>query len=252
VVVLVVTLSLPVFFRAQSEDQDGGRNAVQNLVSQHEAWERISTPGASVAIKVAGRDGPVVRFNLFVTGLPADQLYSVVAWPVTEQKPITVFEGVSLGKNGLVMCTGRRDGECKDPSSPSDPDFGIVDLPIQPAKGEPFRLAVVNGDQRAAALIVPSPINVKDRQCTLDAVRLTPHFELAYLTGTGYPPNTEISFESESLGEKHMVKTRADTDGRVRFAMLPFVEGHSHGTTKIRPIDISCSPTLQFDWGQSQ
>jgi hypothetical protein len=250
VVAFVVTLSFPVFVRAQSGDQDGVRNAAQNLVRQHEAWERISTPGASVELKVAGRDGPVVRYNIFVVGLPADQLYSVVSWPVTEPKPITLFEGVSLGKNGLVMCTGRRDGECKDPSDPSDPDFGIVDLAIQPAKGEPFRLAVVAGEKRAAVVIVPNPINAKDKQCILDAVRLTPHFELTYLTGKGYSPNTKISFESESLGEKRTVETRADAEGRIRFAVLPFVEGHAHGTTKIHPTDISCSPALQFDWGQ--
>ncbi len=249
-VVLVVTLSLPVLVSAQNGDQDGVRNAAQNLVKQHEAWDRISTPGASVRLKLAGRDGPVVRYNIFVTGLPADQLYSVVSWPVTEPQPITLFEGVSLGKNGLVICTGRRDGECKDPSDPSDPDFGIVDLTIQPAKGEPFRFAVVSGDQRAAVVIVPSPVNAKDKQCILDAVRLTPHFELTYLTGTGYPPNTEISFDSESLGEKRTVKTHADADGHVRFAVLPLVEGHAHGTTKIRAVDTSCSPALQFDWGR--
>lgn len=39
-----------------------------------------------------------------------------------------------------------------------------------------------------AFVIVPDPIFARDKGCTLSVERLLPHFELAYFTGTGFPP----------------------------------------------------------------
>lgn len=234
---------------AQQDTNAQAAQVAQRLVAQYEAWgTKISTPGASATAKLAGRDGAVVKYNLYVTGLPADRLYNVVAFPVTEVRPVTVQEGVSLGKDGMVMCTGRREGECDDPSD----DHGIVNFTMAPAKGEPFRFALVNEDQglRAAIVIVPDPILATDGSCTLSAVRLLPHFEVTYFSGTGFVPNTDVSFASESWGEKHTVKTHSGPDGAIRFAMMPAVAGHSGGTTRIKGVGMACAPSLAFDWGQ--
>ncbi len=158
-----------------------------------------------------------------------------------------MMEGTSLGKDGVVSCTGRQEGECNDPSNE---DHGIVDLAFNPAKGEPYRLALVSGDQRAAVVIIPDPIIGRDKECTLNAVRLTAHFEVAYLTGSGYPPGTQASFDSESLKEKHAITTSVDDGGNIRFAMLPSVAGHTKGNMRVKGVGMSCSPALQFDWGQ--
>jgi hypothetical protein len=234
--------------QAQADSQAQTMQLLQSMVKQHEAWgPKVSSPGASIVAKEVGREGATVRYNLYVTGLPTDGLYDVLSWPVTQRTPSTVFQGVSLGKDGLVMCTGRLPNECNDP----DPDdHGIVDFAFNPAKGEPIRLALAAGEQRAAIVIVPDPIAATDQGCTLSAVRLMPHFELTYLTGQGYAPNTDVTFDSESLGEKHVLKTHADDNGAIRFVMLPSVMGHSKGTIKVKGAGMKCSPALAFDWGQ--
>ncbi|MGA8089998.1 MAG: hypothetical protein WCA10_22190 [Terracidiphilus sp.] len=220
-----------------------------NLIRQHEAWRTMSSPGASIQAKAVSREGNIFSYNLYVTGLPTDQLYTVVAWPVTGEKPYVQMEGVSLSKDGLVSCTWRQEGECEDPDS-SPRDAGAVDFTFKPVKGEPYRFALINGDSKASIIIVPDPITAKGKGCTLDVVRLTPGFELAFFTGTGYPPNLEITFDSDSYGEKHTVKATSDREGKIHFAMMPFVLGHPKGTTRIAAVGTNCSPSLKFEWGQ--
>lgn len=203
-----LTLPLPALHAQDDATQRNAAQLAQTLIRQHEAWRsKLSTPGASIQAKESGKENGNVLYRLYVTGLPADQLYTVLTWPVNQAKPSQQFEGVSLGKDGLVSCTGRLPNECSDPDS-SPADHGAVDFAFHPVKGEPFRLAVVNGDSRATIIIVPDPITSKDKGCSLEVVRLMPGFELAFFTGSGYPPNSEVTFDSESYGEKHEVKTK--------------------------------------------
>ncbi|MBA3913920.1 MAG: hypothetical protein H0X25_08730 [Acidobacteriales bacterium] len=102
---------------------------------------------------------------------------------------------------------------------------------------------------RAALVIVPDPITSKDRTCSLSVERLLPHFELAYFSGSGFPQDTQVSFESQSYGEKHAFSTRTDHDGNLRFSQLPFVSGHRKGTTTVKGIAANCSLSITFDWG---
>ena len=235
---------------AQDDSTEARAKQMANvLIKQHEAWRTMSSPGASIQAKAARRERNIFYYNLYATGLPTDQLYTVVAWPVTGQKPYVQLEGVSIGKDGLVGCTGRQPNECEDPDSSQDHP-GTVDFTLEPVKGEPYRFALINGDSKASVIIVPDPIAAKDKGCTLDVERLTPGFELAFFTGTGYRPNLEITFDSESYGEKHTVKTTADGEGKIHFGIMPFVSGHSKGTTRMAAVGAPCSPSLKFDWGQ--
>ena len=248
--VAIVTLGVAAErISAQDTEEARARQMAGILIRQHEAWRTMSSPGASIQAGESGREGNVVSYNMYVTGLPTDQLYTVLTWPVTGQKPYVQLEGVSIGKDGLVSCTGQQPGECEDPDS-SPKDSGAVDFAFKPAKGEPYRFALINGDSKASIVIVPEPIAAKDKGCTLDVVRLTPGFELAFFTGTGYRPNLEITFDSESYGEKHTVKTTADGEGKIHFGIMPFVSGHSKGTTRMAAVGAPCSPSLKFDWGQ--
>jgi hypothetical protein len=155
------------------------------------------------------------------------------------------MEGVSLGKDGIVVCAGRTREQCGDSSKKDDP----IDFTFNPAKGEPYRIALTAGDYRVAIVIVPDPIVAKDKGCTLTVERLLPHFELAYFTGSGFPANSDVSFEGQSYDEKHPVKTKADSEGNIQFALLPFVSGRHKGTTTVKGVGMTCSPLLKFDWG---
>jgi hypothetical protein len=236
---------------AQESVEAQAAQLAQTLVKQHEAWRsKMSTPGASIQAKESGREDGNVQYRLYVSGLPEGRLYTVINWPVTQRTLSTAFEGVSLGKDGLVSCTGRLAGECIDPDT-SPEDHGAVDFVFfHPEKGEPFRIAIGDGDSRAAIVIVPDPIAAKDKGCTLEVVRLTPGFEVAYFTGSGYPPNSQVAFDTESYKEKHAFKTTADGGGEIHFAVLPFVTGHAGGTTKIVTTGLACAPSLKFEWGK--
>ena len=125
----------------------------------------------------------------------------------------------------------------------------ILSICFNPAKGEPYRLALAAGEYRVAIVIVPDPILAKDKGCTLSVERLLPHFELAYFTGHGFPVNMEASFDAQSYDEKHPVKTKTDSNGNLRFALMPFVSGHGKGATTVKAVGMDCSPAVKFDWG---
>ncbi len=244
-VFLVLLGSLTNLF-GQSDAEARAADITKALVNGHRAWRsKMSTPGAFVKVTEVERKGSVVRYSLQVIGLPTDELYTVMSWPVGQGEPSTVIEGVSVGQNGTVMCAGRIPDQCGDASKRDDP----VDFVFNPAKGEPYRIALIAGGYRATVVIVPDPITTTDKGCTLSVERLMPKFELAYITGSGFPPNTEASFDSESHGERRQIKQKVDNDGNLDFALLPFVAGHKSGTTTIKGVGMKFSPTVGFDWG---
>jgi hypothetical protein len=237
----------PIFVYGQTDVETHAAEVSQSLVKGHIAWRtKLSTPDTSIQAKELARGGSLVKYNLYVSGLPTDQLYTLMTWPVGQPKPAPMMQGLSIGKNGIVMCAGRTPEQCGDPSQKDDP----VDLAFNPAKGEPYRLALVAGDDRAAIVIVPDPITGKDKGCTLSVERLLPHFELAYFTGSGFPVNSDASFDSQSYGEKHPVKAKVDSEGNLQFALMPFVSGEKTGTTTVQAVGIGCSPSIKFEWGQ--
>jgi hypothetical protein len=146
----------------------------------------------------------------------------------------------------MVICAARTPEQCGDPSKKDDP----IDFGFNPTKGEPYRLALVSGEHRAAIVIVPDPIVAQDKDCTLSVERLLPGFELAYFSGSGFPPNNEATFDSESYSERHPIRAKADNEGHIQFAIMSGVTGHQKGTTTVKGIGMKCSPSLQFDWGQ--
>ena len=216
------------------------------LVKQHVVWKtKLSSPGASIRVKAVGRQGSLLQYHLDVSGLPSNQLYRVSTWPITQPEPSELMEGVSLGEDGIVMCAGRTPQQCGDPSQKDDP----IEFTFNATKGEPSRIALASGSDRAAVVIVPNPITSKDKGCRLSVEQLTPRFEVAYFTGAGFPPNSDVSFETRSYDETHPIKTKTGAEGNLEFAILPFVAGHQKSTTTVKGLGVECSPSIKFDWG---
>jgi hypothetical protein len=244
-VVLLLACSSHLTF-GQGDLEARSAERTQALMRGHVAWKtKLSSPGASIRVKEVGRQGSVVQYHLYVAGLPSDKLYTAASWPVTQAKPSPLMEGVSLGKDGIVMCAGRTPEQCGDSSKKDDP----IEFTFNAAKGEPYRLALVAGDDKVAVVVVPDPIMAKDKGCTLSVERLLPHFEVTYIAGSGFPPNSDVSFDAQSYDEKHPVNTKTDSEGNLQFALLPFVAGHHKGTTTIKGVGTTCSPSIKFEWG---
>jgi hypothetical protein len=242
-VLLLPLITRPI--QAQSNLDSQTKEKVDVLVKSHRAWSKLSTPNASINAKEVARQGAVVQYHFFVQGLPTDEVYTAYRWPVGKEDPEPVIEGVSIGKDGVLMCAGRTPEQCVSPEKKDDP----IEFTFAPAKGEPYRLAFAAPNSRIAFILVPDPIEGKDKGCTLSVVRLTPKFELAYFRGSGFPPNAEVQFDGQSYDEKHSITTKTDADGNLEFAILPAVLGHSQGTTTMKAVGKGCSPSLHFDWG---
>ena len=214
----------------------------------HQAWgPKASTPGAVLTIMESARSGPVIKFRLFASGVPHDGVYTLVSWPVTQKVPGEVLTGVTLRSTGLAVCAGAP-GTCGGADNPDDP----IDIPLQPVPGEPVRLGLVSADgaSRVFATLVPLPLRGEDRGCMVEATLLTPRGELVLVEAAGLPANTTVTLDSDSAGERHSGKEKADADGRLASALLPFKKGETGGTLKVDVKAPRCSPSVSIPWGQ--
>lgn len=132
-VFLLVCPSAPSY--GQTEIDARASEESQVLVKGHVAWRsKLSSPGAAIRAKEVERQGSLVRYQIYVSGLPSTELYTALSWPITQAKPSTVMEGVSLGKDGIAMCAGRTPEQCGDSSKKDDP----IDFVFNAGKGEPY------------------------------------------------------------------------------------------------------------------
>ena len=143
------------------------------------------------------------------------------------------------------MC-GKGTGACGDPKKPDDP----IEFITMPRKGEPTRLAFIAPKVRIGTVIVPDPIEAKDKGCTLSAIRLTPKFELAFLSGSGYPPNTDVHYRvsSAEMTNDHVIKS--DSSGAIRVSVIPYPGKNVKGTVTVKVTEAKCSPELSYEWGK--
>lgn len=211
-----------------------------------------STPGVTVALREYSRATEqgrlVVRYQAFVSGPVTSQTFSMFTWPINAKQPEKVIDGVTLGRDGIVMCAGRTPGECGSSDKPDDP----VDFTFVPAPGEPMRIALVSEDRKETILfgVVPEPLLKGNGGCSVEAVRLLPRWELVLIRAKGFKPDESLQFSSQSYSEKHDATVKADADGNYFSALLPAVQGEMSGQTKVEIRGSQCSPSLSFEWGK--
>ena len=240
---LALLSAQPVLGQAKANMQD----AVTKLVKMHNAWgASTSSPNAKLTIQESSRPERIMKFRLFAEGVSKDEVYSIVVWPVTQKQPSEAQGGVTLDASGLAICAGTPN-TCRG-DGPNDP----IDLVFQAVPGEPLRVALVsaNGAIRVFAKIVPVPLRGEDRGCAVEGVLLTPAAEVVLIEGSGFPANSELTLDSDSEGEQHGQKIKADADGRYVSAMLPYKKGVAHGTLKVKLKSADCSPSVEIPWGR--
>jgi hypothetical protein len=222
----------------------------QRLTGMHDAWGvRTSSPKMTLAIVEQSHIGAEFRYRLQGTGIPSDSVVTLIAWPVTQLQPTEVLRGVTFNETGFAVCAGRP-GTCGDPAKPNDP----IDIPFRPVAGEPVRLAVISQDGavKAFAKIVPLPLQGEDKGCHVSASLLLPGAELLFVEGTGFTVNSELTMATDSEGEKHDARGKADEQGRYVSALLPYKQGVGRGTINIRLKGGACSPSVSVPWGKRQ
>jgi hypothetical protein len=219
------------------------------LARQNQAWNpKSNSPGVSIKVSEVGRsETHQIYYQLSASGFPANLKYTIVTWPASRLKPQAGMTGVTLDASGLAVCAGTP-GTCKG-DGPNSP----IHMQFSPVKSEPVRLSLVSDDDkhlRAFISWVPIPNRATDKKCSFEEVMLAPLSSLVALQGSGYDPNTDIQFKSESEGEHHDGQIKSDSDGDFYFAVGLGVKGKEKGVAKVKVISTGCSVSLDIPWGK--
>jgi hypothetical protein len=223
---------------------------VQRLMDIEVGFLQMVPSGMSIEAKEISRKGTsgkdlVVQYHIFVKGAAPDILFSWIQWPISAEKPSTALAGISVGKDGILMCAGRAPEQCGDPKKPDDP----IEFIATPRKGEPTRLAFIAPKVKIGIVIVPDPIEAYDKGCTLSSVRLTPNFELAFVSGFGYPPNTDMHYRvSSEVNNDYVIKS--DASGTIRVSVISYRGKKSNGIATVKITEPKCSPEVSYEWAQ--
>lgn len=208
--------------------------------------------GVTGELREVGRDSmggvTMVRYAVLIHGVSPDQLFSIYAWPVTKETAKRVMDGVSTAADGMVICGGRKKDQC---GTPDKPDDGVI-LAFPAAVAEPIRLALIAADKSVTLMLgdVPLPLQAVEKGCSVEAIRLTPKWELVMVRGRGFKPNEPLHWTSDSAGEHLQNELTANAQGEVVSAVLPYVKGKETGTTTVRIAGSACSPQVSFEWGK--
>jgi hypothetical protein len=132
---------------------------VQRFMDVEVRFSQMLPPGMSIEAREISRKGKSgdnleVQYHIFVKGAPANTLFQEISWPVNHDKPSSPLAGISVGKDGILMCAGRTPEQCGVPNKLDDP----IEFITMPRKGEPTRLAFIAQDFRIGTVIVPDPI----------------------------------------------------------------------------------------------
>jgi hypothetical protein len=205
--------------------------------------------GMSIEAKEVSREGksgrnPLVKYHLFVKGVPLDTLFEELQWPVNAEQPSAALQGISVGKDGILICAGRTDEQCGDSKKPDDP----IEFIVKPYKGEPTRLVFIAPKFQIGIVIVADPIEAADQGCSLSAVRLTSKFELAFLSGAGYLPDSDVHLRISSATVNDSI-AKSDRNGTFRFSVIPDPGKNDKGTVTVKIMEPKCSPELSYQWG---
>ena len=234
---------------SETEDQQT-MDIAKKLLRQQYAWDQSGAMAATRLIftersRKKTDQGTVITYDVSAPGLPTDQHYTLIAWPLNRGiEPIR--SGISLTADGKLTCTGKTQADCKPDADP------IISLAVQAAKGEPKRFGLISADQRSKALgtVVPFPIIGKDAGCSLEVLLATPGGDVAMVTGSGFAPNTSVPISSDSAGEVVTGTWKIDDKGNLMSSVLPQVRGKTSGDTTILVKAPGCSPKVTFHWGK--
>ncbi len=248
-----------VIVRAQNPAPPSATDSTQvtegakKLMQQQMIWDLSSTPGTKLVVKEHSRSssekGTVLRYDLVTEGLPHDQHYTLIFWPL-DGPPKAVQGGLSLTDDGRLICAGKTKADCV----PSRPDANpVIDMAVTAARGEPKRFGVVSDDQKWKTLItlVAFPNVGTDGGCTLEAVRLTPDATAAMIRGKGFPPSSTVPITTDSAGEVASSTWQVNEKGEIFSLLLSQVRGKTEGTTRVRVKAPACAPQVSFEWGKS-
>jgi hypothetical protein len=73
-------------------------------------------------------------------------------------------------------------------------------------------------------------------------------FTLAFLSGTGYAPNSDIHYEVSSETSNDFT-VKSDSSGTIRVSVVPFPGKKKGGMAKVKITTANCAPEVSWKWG---
>ncbi len=216
------------------------------MKDQMEWGEKFNSSGATLVLKEAGRNRAsgqtIITYNLFVSGLPKDEEYSL--WiRLVGSNPQAVADAF-INKDGLVV------------SVLSDPAHNVAEDPINlkvlAGRGEPKQFALIanDGRYRVFGQVVPFPIEKRTGACSISATMMGQNYSVVSVVVSGLQSNEEIQIAQRSGSEGAQTKATAAEDGTYRALVVPLVKGQSSGKLKFTVIAKACSVDVEVPWGQ--
>ncbi|WP_183812005.1 hypothetical protein [Tunturibacter empetritectus] len=100
---------------------------VQHLMDLQVAFTSPPPIGMSITAKEVARQGSsgkdlVVRYQIFLKGVPENTLLTSWQLPVGADKLSENIDGISVRKDGVLICAGRTTDECGDAKKPDESD----------------------------------------------------------------------------------------------------------------------------------
>ena len=246
--IFLVSLALQGFYASATAQPSAGQQTAEsaNLKAQQIAaisaqWMtgKLSTPGFTVETHEVARSNKSgrlsVEYNMHANGAPKNQALTLASWPINAADVAVLMTGLVVSAKGLVLGA----------------DGTPVRLTFSPAPGELSRLNLASTDKTAIGSfsVIPEPMIHEDHGCSLEVVRLMPHFELAVIRAKGFQPNEDLQFASKSYDEIKDSQVKADGNGEYLVAILPFVKNKKKGTTTVKLKGAHCDPEISFEWG---
>jgi hypothetical protein len=239
------------------------------LVRLQNEFEQTVPPGVSIQAREISRKGTSgkdleVRYSIYVKGVPPGTTFRQAQFPVNSDKAVSGIHGITLNSDGLMVCAGRSAAQCQNGRQLDDP---LVFVEEQPLKGEPRRSVFLAPDLKIPISLVPDPVLSADKGCTISAVRLTANFELAYITGSGFPHNSDVHLrfsDDQSAGVSIVsddggvstahpgdtnIVVRSDGGGAIQTAALVNASRYPSGQETVEVASMGCNPKISFRWG---
>jgi hypothetical protein len=238
------------------------------LVRMQTEFEKTVPSGVSIVAKEVYRKGTSgkdleVGYNIYVKGVAPGTSFRQAQFPVNRDDAVPGIKGITLNRDGLMICGGRTPAQCRNGNKVDDP---ALFAEAQPLRGEPRRSVFLAQGLRIPVSLVPDPAEGANRGCRLSAIRLTAKFELAYIEGTGFTPNSDVhlSFSNDQGAGASLVSedgvtpappgdtniaVRSDSSGTVRTAALFNVSRHPKGLETVEASDGNCNPKVSYSWG---
>lgn len=198
-----------------------------------------------------GPQGTTVRYRVYADAAQQGTPYTFSEWRIgTDLDDLQVIsESAYVNRKRLVLNNLPNPGQ-QDTDSLTD--GSELDVSFTAAKGEPVRFVLRTGNSKTmiGGTLVPFPIESTDHGCKLSALLADPAANSVLLYADGFPPNSDITFESASGGAPQQRTVHTDAYGQASAIDQPHGNGADSGTATEAVQTKNCKVSVNVPWGK--